>query len=105
MFLALQRPAVYLLIRNKVIVYIGVSGHAGERIFRTNHHILAEEVKKKDRLVVWPMPSLEQAIHAEKLMIECIRPKYNRRGRITNRKLDDLAQTMGVTRRTARKYA
>ena len=99
-FLAIQKPAVYLWIRDGTILYVGIATQGGRRIFYKHHKI--KHVQPEDEIIVWSMPTLAAARKAEKIILANVRPPMNLHGVFDQRTVNRMADRMGITPRTAR---
>lgn len=70
-------PVVYLVLRDGVPMYAGMSGRGLMRPFDDDHHVLSTKLGAADTLRVWPVPSVEVAREIERALIEYLMPEWN----------------------------
>ena len=75
--LALQKPCVYLWLRNNEVLYVGMSKGGAERPFSPRHKTL--KIEPDDEVWVWPVQSIEEAEETEKALISAFSPALNKR--------------------------
>ena len=68
-------PVVYIWVRNARALYVGSSAHGGSRCFSPRHHKL--HIQSGDRLDVYPMPNVEDALAVEDELIAALTPPLN----------------------------
>lgn len=87
---ALQGAYVYVLYRDGMALYVGVKSSKGERPFYPDHRVLGgpwpdcennwegTRVQPDDELMICPMGSGAIAQWAERVLIERLKPEWNR---------------------------
>lgn len=80
--LTLKKPCVYIWFRGDDALYVGKSANGFERVLDRKHHRMSGpgliEILPDDRVVVWPVETVEIAESLERLAIRAFSPRYNR---------------------------
>ncbi len=69
-------PLVYAWVRGEDVLYVGLGAYGLARPLARNHHRLAD-MAPGDRLLVWTWPEPALAEHAEREIIQRLRPPKN----------------------------
>jgi excinuclease UvrABC nuclease subunit len=82
-FRALRKPCVYLLMKDGMPIYIGMSRHGMQRIAQHSHKQAGQAIEECDEVKVYPCIAVWAAYRLEKILISKTQPKYNRRLKLT----------------------
>ena len=92
-FRILLEPGVYILLKNKVPIYIGMGKILINSISRSNSHSTRKDALKScDRILLYPCKSLVAAKDLEKLLIQRLQPASN-----IHHKYGKLRNALGIT--------
>lgn len=77
-FRSLQKPGVYILLRQSVPIYVGCSNSILRRLASPHHNRLA--ISEYDHVLMYPCRSIQDAKELEALLISELHPYYNQTG-------------------------